>query len=85
MRLMGRLLGARMLDGQRYFEEFPDEAPDAMRRLLLSDELRVTLAAIEKELSAFMRGAETGVATGACHTASSSRDSAETSAQSRRA
>ena len=41
-----------MLDGQRYFSEFPDEEPP--RRLLLSDELLVTLAAIEREISAFI-------------------------------
>ncbi len=44
-----------MLDGQRYFSEFPDEEPP--RRLLLSDELLVTLAAIEREISAFIRTA----------------------------
>jgi hypothetical protein len=44
-----------MLDGQRYFSEFPDEEPP--RRLLLSDELLVTLAAIEREISAFIRAA----------------------------
>ena len=42
-----------MLDGQRYFSEFPEEGPQ--RRLLLSDELLVTLAAIEKEISEFLR------------------------------
>jgi len=44
-----------MLDGQRYFSEFPDEEPP--RRLLLSGELLVTLAAIEREISAFIRAA----------------------------
>jgi hypothetical protein len=44
-----------MLDGQRYYSEFPDEEPP--RRLLLSDELLVTLAAIEREISAFIRTA----------------------------
>ena len=44
-----------MLDGQRYYSEFPDEEPEQPRRLLLSDELLVTLAAIEKEISAFIR------------------------------
>ncbi|MCC6889313.1 MAG: hypothetical protein IT536_12330 [Hyphomicrobiales bacterium] len=46
-----------MLDGQRYFSEFPDEEPSQPRplaRLLLSDELLVTLAAIEREISAFI-------------------------------
>jgi hypothetical protein len=42
-----------LLDGQRYFSEFPDEEP--RRWLLLSDELLVTLAAIEKEISEFLR------------------------------
>ena len=46
-----------MLDGQRYFSEFPDEDPEQPPRLVLSDELLVTLAAIEREISAFMRGA----------------------------
>jgi len=45
-----------MLDGQRYFSEFPDEEPE-QRRLLLSEELLVTLAAIEREISAFIRAA----------------------------
>jgi hypothetical protein len=80
---MGGLLGARMLDGQRYFAEFPDEVPEASdlpRKLLLSDELRVTLAAIEKELSDFMRGAgRAGGVSAADHNDSvSPRDSAET-------
>jgi hypothetical protein len=44
-----------MLDGQQYYAEFPDEEPP--RRLLLSDELLVTLAAIEREISAFIRAA----------------------------
>jgi hypothetical protein len=44
-----------MLDGQRYFAEFPDEKPDQPPRLILSDELLVTLAAIEREISAFIR------------------------------
>jgi len=45
-----------MLDGQRYFSEFPDEEPP--RRLLLSGELLVTLAAIEREISAFIGKAD---------------------------
>jgi hypothetical protein len=44
-----------MLDGQRYFAEFPDEEPGEPRRLLLSEELLVSLAAIEREISAFIR------------------------------
>lgn len=50
-----------MLDGQQYYQQFPDESPEgpeAPPRLLLSEELRVTLAVIEKELSAFIRSAE---------------------------
>lgn len=43
-----------MLDGQRYFSEFPDENPEQPPRLVLSDELLVTLAAIEREISAFI-------------------------------
>ena len=42
-----------MLDGQRYYSEFPDEEPERPR-LLLSDELLMTLAAIEREISAFI-------------------------------
>ena len=44
-----------MLDGQRYFAEFPDENTDQPPRLVLSDELLVTLAAIEREISAFIQ------------------------------
>jgi hypothetical protein len=46
-----------MLDGQRYFSEFPDEEPEQPRRLLLSEELLVTLAAIEREISDFIGSA----------------------------
>jgi hypothetical protein len=46
-----------MLDGQRYFSEFPDEEPEQPKRLLLSDELLVTLAAIEREISEFIGNA----------------------------
>jgi hypothetical protein len=46
-----------MLDGQRYFSEFPDENPEQPPRLVLSDELLVTLAAIEREISAFIQRA----------------------------
>ena len=46
-----------MLDGQRYFSEFPDEEPEQPKRLLLSDELLVTLAAIEREISEFIGAA----------------------------
>jgi len=44
-----------MLDGQTYYSEFPDEEPEQLRRLLVSEELLVTLAAIENEISAFIR------------------------------
>ena len=47
-----------MLDGQRYFSEFPDEEPEQPKRLLLSDELLVTLAAIEREISEFIGNAD---------------------------
>ena len=47
-----------MLDGQRYFSEFPDEEPP--KRLLLSDELLVTLAAIEREISEFIGSVSEG-------------------------
>jgi hypothetical protein len=49
-----------MLDGRRYFSEFPDEEPEQPKRLLLSDELLVTLAAIEREISAFIGDAAEG-------------------------
>jgi hypothetical protein len=49
-----------MLDGQRYYAEFPDEEPP--RRLHLSDELLVTLAAIEREISEFIGNATEGKA-----------------------
>jgi len=49
-----------MLDGQRYFSEFPDEQPAQPKRLLLSDDLLVTLAAIEREISAFIADAAGG-------------------------
>lgn len=51
-----------MLDGQRYFAEFPDEEPQQPKRLLLSDELLVTLAAIEREISHFISQAENNTA-----------------------
>lgn len=47
-----------MLDGQRYYAEFPDEEPP--RRLILSDEILVTLAAIEREISEFIGNAMEG-------------------------
>jgi hypothetical protein len=51
-----------MLDGQRYFAEFPDEEPQQPKRLLLSDELLVTLAAIEREISDFISQVENNTA-----------------------
>jgi hypothetical protein len=42
-----------MLDGRRYLAEFPEDAAETPR-LLLTEELLVTLAAIEKEISAFI-------------------------------
>jgi hypothetical protein len=51
-----------MLDGQRYFAEFPDEEPQQPKRLLLSDELLVTLAAIEREISDFISQVENSAA-----------------------
>ena len=49
-----------MLDGQRYFSEFPDEQPAQPKRLVLSDDLLATLAAIEREISEFIGGAAEG-------------------------
>ena len=49
-----------MLDGQRYYSEFPDEEPEQPKRLLLSDELLVTLAAIEREITAFIGSVSEG-------------------------
>jgi hypothetical protein len=46
-----------MLDGNRYFAEFPDEAqPRPTTPPLVSEELLVTLKAIEREISAFLCG-----------------------------
>ncbi len=42
-----------MLDGQRYFSEFPEEEQSG--RMLLSEELRLTLAAIEREISEYIQ------------------------------
>jgi len=47
---------ASMLDGSRYFAEFPDEDPSG-GRVPLSPELLTTLAAIEREISGFIRTA----------------------------
>ncbi len=43
-----------MLDGNRYFAEFPDEDPAGSGRIPLSPELLTTLAAIEREISGFI-------------------------------
>jgi len=43
-----------MLDGDRYFAEFPDENPAAPGRIPLSPELLTALAALEREISTFM-------------------------------
>jgi hypothetical protein len=43
-----------MLDGRCYFAEFPDESPGATGRLLLSPKLVTALAALEREISAFI-------------------------------
>ena len=39
-----------MLDGKRYFSEFPDEDPDREQALLHTRRLLQTLRALEKEL-----------------------------------
>ena len=49
-----------MLDGQRYFSEFPDEEPEQPKRLLQIDEMLVTLAAIEREISEFIGSVSEG-------------------------
>ena len=41
----------QMLDGKRYFAEFPDEDPENQSRLLRSPEVMASLKALEKELS----------------------------------
>jgi hypothetical protein len=43
-----------MLNGKRYFAEFPDEDP-ALRRKLRSPELMATLKALEQELRPHIR------------------------------
>jgi hypothetical protein len=44
-----------MLDGSRYFAEFPDENPAGMGQVPLRPELLTALMAIEREISGFMR------------------------------
>jgi len=43
-----------MLDGDRYFAAFPDEQPERLLKLVLSGTSRAMLAAIEKEISAYI-------------------------------
>jgi hypothetical protein len=44
-----------MLDGKRYFAEFPDEDPENQPRLLRSPELMASLKALEKELRPYLQ------------------------------
>ena len=44
-----------MLDGKRYFANFPDEEPTTRRLGLHSAELLATLAALEKEFRACLQ------------------------------
>jgi len=46
-----------MLDGSRYFAEFPDEDQTGMGQVPLRPELLTALMAIEREISGFMRSA----------------------------
>ena len=46
-----------MLDGNRYFAEFPDENPENQPKLLLSPELMASLRALEKELRPYLESA----------------------------
>jgi hypothetical protein len=48
-----------MLDGKRYFAEFPDEDPEKQPRLLRSPELMASLKALEKELRPYLQNALT--------------------------
>jgi hypothetical protein len=43
-----------MLDGKRYFNEFPDEDPDGKKAVLHSPRLLETLRVLEKELRAYV-------------------------------
>jgi hypothetical protein len=49
-----------MLDGKRYFAEFPDEDPENQPRLLQSPELMASLRALEKELRPYLQNALAG-------------------------
>jgi hypothetical protein len=54
-----------MLDGKRYFSEFPDEDPDGKKALLHSPRLLETLRALEKELRPYIADSlETGIDAG---------------------
>ena len=44
-----------MLDGKRYFAEFPDEDPENQPKLLHSPELIASLRALEKELRPYLQ------------------------------
>jgi len=44
-----------MLNGKRYFAEFPDEDPENQPKLLRSPELMASLRALEKELRPYLR------------------------------
>ena len=44
-----------MLNGKRYFAEFPDDDPGTRRKLLRSPKLMATLKALEKELRRHIR------------------------------
>ena len=44
-----------MLDGKRYFSEFPDEDPDGKKAFMHSPRLLETLRVLEKELRPYIR------------------------------
>jgi hypothetical protein len=46
-----------MLNGKRYFSEFPDEDPASRRKELRSPELMALLKALEKELRPYLESA----------------------------
>jgi hypothetical protein len=46
-----------MLDGKRYFAEFPDEDPENQPRVLRSPELMASLKALEKQLRPYLQNA----------------------------
>jgi hypothetical protein len=49
-----------MLDGKRYFAEFPDEDPENPPKLLRSPELMASLRALERELRPYLQNELTG-------------------------